>query len=85
MPYTDVEKAIIDKLFSHGYIGKKHTPIDNIQKGFPSHIRGEVKKALKKLSREGLILEYITSHGIDVMLNKERMKEIRLILKIESG
>ncbi len=33
MVYTDIEKAILDKLFSHGYIGKKHTPIEYIQKG----------------------------------------------------
>jgi hypothetical protein len=48
MVYTDIEKAILDKLFSHGYIGKKHTPIENIQKGFPLHIRGEVKKSIEK-------------------------------------
>ncbi len=79
---TDIEKAILDKLFSHGYIGKKHTPIENIQKGFPPHMRGDVKKALKKLIREGLILEYMTSHGTDVTLNKKRTKEIRQFLNL---
>lgn len=47
---TGIEKAILDKLFSHGYIGKKHTPIENVRKGFPPHMHGDVKKALKKTS-----------------------------------
>lgn len=54
--HTDIEKVILDKLLSHGYVGRKHTPEDNIPKGFPKHMYEEVRKALKNLVREGLVL-----------------------------
>ncbi|MDI6888467.1 MAG: hypothetical protein QMC78_02065 [Methanocellales archaeon] len=78
--YTDIEKAILDKLLSHGYVGKKHTPEDNVPKGFPKHLYNDVRKALKRLIRDGLVLQYPTSHGMDVTLNKELISEIKKIL-----
>lgn len=81
--YTDIEKAILDKLLSHGYVGRKHTPEDNIPKGFPKHMYEEVRKALKNLVREGLVLQHPTAHGMDVALNKERTSEIKEILGVD--
>jgi len=36
--------------------GKSHTSFDNIVKGFPKHIRGEVKKAGKYAMKKGYLL-----------------------------
>jgi len=81
--YTDIDKAILDKLLSHGYVGKKHTPEDNVPKGFPKHMYSDVRKALKRLIRDGLVLQYPTSHGMDVTLNKKLVSEIKKILDFE--
>jgi hypothetical protein len=77
---TPTEKAILAKMLRHGYIGGKHTSEDNIPKGLPKHIRGEIKKALKNLIREGYIIPKITSYGTEVSLNPRIIAEIREIL-----
>lgn len=50
------KRFIVKKLFHHGYIGKKHTDRENLKKGLPSHFKGDVKKAMKELIREGVLL-----------------------------
>lgn len=40
----------------------------------------DVRKALKRLIKDGLVLQYPTSHGMDVTLNKELISEIKKIL-----
>lgn len=77
---TPTEKVILAKMLRHGYIGGKHTSEDNIPKGLPKHIRGEIKKALKNLIREGYIIPKITSYGTEVSLNPRRIVEIKEIL-----
>ncbi|MDI6902272.1 MAG: hypothetical protein QMC77_00870 [Methanocellales archaeon] len=82
MPITDLEKDILKDLLDSGYVGKRHTPVENVSKGFPKHLRGDVKKAVKNLIRKGFILEYPTSHGMDVTLPIERTKEIKELLEL---
>jgi hypothetical protein len=41
---------VIKKLFHHRYIGGRHTDIENLKKGLPSHFKGDIKKAVKKLT-----------------------------------
>jgi hypothetical protein len=77
---TTIEKAILAKMYRHGYIGGKHTSEGNIPKGFPKHLHGEAKKALKNLIRQGYILPKITSYGLEVSLNSARISEIKQIL-----
>ena len=77
---TPIEKAILEKMFRHGYIGGKHTSEDKIPKGLPKHVHGEVKKALKNLIRQGYITPKITSYGREVSLNTARISEIKQIL-----
>jgi len=74
-------KAILTKLLRHGYIGARHTSIDNIPKGFPKHRYGDVKKATKKLIKDGLILAKPTSYGIQVSLNPRRIQEIESMIQ----
>ena len=78
---TPVEKVILEKMFRHGYIGGKHTSEDNIPKGFPKHLQGDARKALKSLIRQGYVIPKTTSYGLQVSLNSRRIAEIRQILE----
>jgi hypothetical protein len=78
-----IEKAILQKMYEHTFIGEKHTSADNIPKGFPKHLRGKVKKALDKLIRQGYILPKITSYGLEVSLNPRQITEIRRIISAQ--
>ena len=77
---TIVEKRILGNLLDKHIIGEKHTSEDNAQKCLPKHLRGEAKKALKKLIREGYVISKITSYGLEVSLNPRRIEEIRKVL-----
>ena len=76
----DVSKAILRKLFYDNRIGKKHISLENLKTGFPSHIKGDVDKKLKKLVKENLILMHPTSYGPQYALNPQRLNEIIGIL-----
>jgi len=75
-----LEIVILQKMYEHNLIGEKHTSEDNIPKGFPKHLRGDVKKALDKLIRKGYVLPKITSYGLEVSLNPRQIAEIRKLI-----
>ena len=52
---TPYQKKILLKLRRNFYIGHRHTSEDNVIKGFPKDIRGDIKKALKKLIKNGYL------------------------------
>ena len=70
-------------MFYARYIGERHTSEDNIPKGFPKHERGDVKKALKNLKRQGYIIPKITSYGMEVSLASSKIPEICKILGVD--
>lgn len=76
----DVSKAILRKLFYDNRIGKKHISLENLKTGFPSHLKGDVDKKLKKLVKENLILQHPTSYGPQFALNFHRLQEIVKLL-----
>jgi len=78
---TPIEKFILEKMFRHGYIGRKHTSEDNIPKGLPKDAHGDVRKALKNLIRQGYVIPKTTSYGLQVSLNSTRIAEIKQILE----
>ncbi|MFY3740507.1 MAG: hypothetical protein HMLIMOIP_000946 [Candidatus Nitrosomirales archaeon] len=63
-------------------IGGKHTAIENLKKGFPSHLRGDVDDEVKELIRNGFIIPKTTSYGLQVSLNPRMIAEIERILEI---
>lgn len=77
---SEVEKAILEKLFVAKIIGGRHTSADNVPKGFPKHLRGDAKDALKSLIKKGYIIAKPTSYGLEVSLNPNKMKEINALL-----
>jgi len=63
-------------------IGGKHTAVEHLKKGFPSHVRGEVDDQVKQLIRDGFILPKTTRYGLQVSLNPRMIPEIERILGI---
>lgn len=57
-------------------IGGAHTPFDTVRKGFPGHVGKEVTKIANQLIKEGLIITKPAEYGLQISLNKERIKEI---------
>jgi len=82
MKLTPLEVALLRKMYTHNFIGERHTSADNIPKGFPKHQRGEIKKALKNTC-QGYLIPKVTSYGMEVSLNPWRIAEIRQFLSRE--
>jgi len=76
----DVSKAILRKLFYDNRIGKKHISLENLKTGFPSHLKGDIDKKLKRLVKDNLILQHPTSYGLQYALNPQRLQDIMDIL-----
>ncbi|NLJ39801.1 MAG: hypothetical protein GX432_13730 [Candidatus Atribacteria bacterium] len=64
-------------LLSHGYVGKKHTPVVNACKGFPKHEIYLVKEEIDNLVIEGYLVPKPTGHGLDVSINPHRLAKIK--------
>ena len=78
----DVAKGfIVKKLFQHGYIGGRHTDIENLKKGLPSHFKGNIKDAAKDLIKEDILISKQTSYGHHVSLNPRKREEMQKYLK----
>jgi len=73
--------TVLRKMYLYGYIGGKHTSIEALKRGFPSHAKGGVEKSIKKLVKEDLIKFKPTSYGNQYSLNPLRIQEIREIIE----
>ncbi len=69
-------------MFLDHRIGAKHISLQNLKTGFPSHIKGDVDKKLKKLVKQNLVLMHPTSYGPQYALNPGRLQDITKILEI---
>lgn len=81
MELEQTKRFIVKKLFQHGYVGGRHTDIENLKKGLPGHFKGDVKKAVKELIKEELLIPKSASYGLHVSLNPHQRKEIEKYLK----
>ncbi|MEK6899533.1 MAG: hypothetical protein AABX05_00255 [Nanoarchaeota archaeon] len=72
---------IVKKLFHHGYVGGRHTDIENLKKGLPSHFKGDSKEAAKELIKEEILILKQTSYGHHVSLNPRKRKEMEKYLQ----
>jgi len=62
-------------------IGAKHTHYDTLKFGFPSHLGKDIKKAPDELIKSRFIAQKPTSYGLQVSLNKEKLREIDEFIK----
>lgn len=78
-----IKATILYHLRRKKVIGGVHTHYDTLKRGFPSHLGREVEKVIKTLIKKGYIITKPTSYGLQVSLNKEKLKEIEeFILKV---
>jgi len=77
---TTVRRTLLRKLLRMGKIGASHTAYDDLHKGFPKHMSGEVKEEADLLIKEGILLKKPTGYGLHVSLNPDRLKEIKQIV-----
>tara|TARA_Y100000310_G_C20499750_1_gene723373 strand:- start:31 stop:294 length:264 start_codon:yes stop_codon:yes gene_type:complete len=79
--YERARKNIVKKLYANKSFHKGHLLLDTLKKGVPVHLQGHVKKALKDLLREGLVVKYgMTKHGEAYQLNIRRLGEIERLV-----
>lgn len=79
MKFNDEDKVkatILYHLRRKRVIGGVHTHFDTLTKGFPSHLGKDIKKIARDLIKEELLISKPTSYGLQVSLNKDRIKEI---------
>ncbi len=76
MEKEQLKGFIVKKLFHHGYIGGKHTDIENLKKGLPGHVKGDIKEAVEELIKEEILIPKSTSYGLHVFLNPRKRSEI---------
>lgn len=72
----NTSKAILRKLFYDRRIGGRHLGLEDLKRGFPSHLKGDVDKKLKKLIKENFILQHPTSYGPQYALNPQRLQDV---------
>lgn len=65
----EVKGKILHKLTRLGKFKHSHTSIDNLPKGFPKELRGEIKDCVKELVKENILSVKPTSYGIEVSIN----------------
>jgi hypothetical protein len=81
MTWADVSITVLSKLLFENMIGGKHMSAEAIKRGFPSHAKGDVEKALKRLVKDNLILHHPTSYGMQYSLNPRMLEAIRKIVE----
>lgn len=81
MDFNLVSKKILKKMLFHNVCGGKHHGLDDLKHGFPSHEKGNVEKAIKKLVKINYILKHPTSYGFQYSLNHDKVDDIQKILE----
>jgi hypothetical protein len=88
MEFSDEEKikaTLLYHLRRKKVIGGKHTAFDTLRRGFPSHLGKDIKKIADELIKKGLIITKPAPYGLQVSLNKEKLKEIEKFIQIVLG
>lgn len=84
MKFDDEKKikaTILYHLRRKKVIGGVHTHFDTLKRGFPSHLGKEINSTAKGLIRQGWILTKPAPYGLQVSLNKNKLKEIEEFIK----
>lgn len=81
MEKEQLKGFIVKKLFHHGYIGGRHTDIENLKKGLPGHVKGDVKEVAQELIKEEILIPKPTSYGLHVSLNPRKRSEVDTYLQ----
>jgi hypothetical protein len=75
-----IKATILYHLRRKKVMGGVHTPYDTLKKGFPSHVGKAIEKVANELIKDGLIITKPASYGLQVSLNKNKLKEIEAFI-----
>ena len=81
VPKKELVKKVVGKMVRRHLWGGKHTLLVNLQKGFPTHIQGEIKGVVRTLLKRNIIIQKPTGYGLEVSLNPKMKKEIEDLIK----
>ena len=74
---SSIEISVLRAMHSRSVYGAKHIRMEKvIHSGFPSHLRGDVKKAIYSLIKKGFIL-YAKRSKDAIQLNLGKNEEIK--------
>ncbi|MBS3056761.1 MAG: hypothetical protein J4473_04995 [Candidatus Aenigmarchaeota archaeon] len=75
-----LHKHILRRLYSYGYVGRRHTAREEMKQGLPSHMKNMklINEACDKLIKEGY-LEHC--HGDRISINRIKRREIAEIVR----
>lgn len=76
----EIRFRICKKLTRHNYWGGKHISIEDLLKGFPSHLKKDFKKVVIELVRENILIIKPTNYGTRYSLNPRMGDEISKII-----
>lgn len=71
-----IKATILYHLRRKKIIGGVHTPFDTLKKGFPSHLGNKVNRIVKELIKRRFIIKKPASYGLQVSLNKNKIREV---------
>jgi len=77
----ELKKTVLRRMLADRIIGARHTAIENLSKGIPKHLKGQVKDIVKELIREGFVILKPTGYGQQVSLNPNLLAEIDRIVR----
>ncbi len=75
------EAKVCFKLYRAGCFGKGHKLIDTVTSGFPSHELDQVREAILKLVRDGILVEHPTKNGKAVNIDSSLSADLYNALK----
>ena len=73
---ADIEWGILSRLNRKDCWGGRHTAIEHLQGGFPSHLTGRAKQVALELLKRGWLIRKPTFYGLHVSLNPRFRAEI---------
>jgi len=78
LSWTDeqIKGKILHKLTRKGKFEHSHTAIENLQKSFPSDMKGRAKSIAQELIKEGILYLKKTNYGNQVSINIEKKEKI---------
>ena len=80
--FTELQLDILFKLWRNRCFRRNATlQVDNVVKGAPSHLIGEMRKEIDDLIRKGIVIKIPQRHGDKVFINPEYKLEIERALK----
>lgn len=78
----EIKGKVLHKLTRLGKFQHSHTSIDNMQKGFPSDLRGKVKDLVKELKKEKILINKPTNYGEEVSINIDMKEKVMHYIEI---